>query len=168
MRPPESESFDSERNLSAHVSIVMSALGSKSDLGARSCEVRFTSMNGHRRAAGHVRKVPSGDMAAAAKPALRLPIVPAWLAGTFAHEGAGGSPVRRRFGLLTRSDFSLICLTATNTPPLELRPSTRHSVTPARQADARSTRQRMVASINVTAILNLNTSCPLREHAARC
>jgi hypothetical protein len=81
MRPPESESFDSERNLSAHVSIVMSALGSKSDLGARSCEVRFTSMNGHRRAAGHVRKVPSGDMAAAAKPALRLPIVPAWLLG---------------------------------------------------------------------------------------
>src|SRR3981189_1290545 len=68
----------------------------------------------------HVRDVPSGDMAAAAKPALRLPIVPAWLAGTFAHEGAGGSPVRRRFGLLTHSDSSLIYLTATNTPRLVL------------------------------------------------
>src|SRR4030081_811539 len=67
-----------------------------------------------------VRFVPSGDMAAAAKPALRSPIVPAWLAGTFAHEGAGGSPVRRRFGLLTHSDSSLIYLTATNTPRLVL------------------------------------------------
>src|SRR3979490_818311 len=81
---------------------------------------RSSPVNGHRCPASQVRKVPSGDMAAAAKPALRLPIVPAWLAGTFAHEGAGGSPGRGRFGLLTHSDSSLIYLTATNTPRLVL------------------------------------------------
>lgn len=64
--------------------------------------------------------VPSGDTASPAKPALRWLIVPAWLAGTFAHEGTGGGSVRRRFGLLTHSDSSLIYLTATNTPRLDL------------------------------------------------
>ena len=38
-----------------------------SDLGARSCEVRFTSMNGHRQAVCHVRKVPLPDSCTAAE-----------------------------------------------------------------------------------------------------